>query len=100
VTLPGGRVAYLDFAYPAAFLGLEADSYLHHSTRTAWSRDRVRNNELVALGWRVLPVTFTELKQAPSSVADQVRRCWRVVDFPPQSGGDSTKVSVVHRRRG
>ncbi|HMC08226.1 MAG TPA: type IV toxin-antitoxin system AbiEi family antitoxin domain-containing protein, partial [Actinomycetota bacterium] len=69
VRLPEGRMAYLDLAYPQALLAIEADSYLHHSTLTDWSRDRLRNNELLTLGWRVLPVTFVDLRRSPATVA-------------------------------
>jgi hypothetical protein len=74
VRLPGGRTAYLDFAYPLARLALEADSYLHHSSLTDWSLDRARNSDLVALGWRILAVTYPELEQAPEVIAARVGR--------------------------
>jgi very-short-patch-repair endonuclease/predicted transcriptional regulator of viral defense system len=77
VRLPSGRVARLDFAYPDARLAIEADSYRYHSSLSDWSRDRLRHNELVALGWRVLPLTFAELQTDPIAVADQVARCLR-----------------------
>jgi very-short-patch-repair endonuclease len=64
----------LDFAYPEERLAIEADSYRHHSSLTDWSRDRVRNNELVALGWRILPITVLDLAHRPGHVADQVTR--------------------------
>ena len=72
VRLANGRTAYVDAAFPGARLAIEADSYLYHSTLTAWSRDRSRNNELVALGWRVLPITYQELRDDPGAVADQI----------------------------
>jgi very-short-patch-repair endonuclease len=78
VRLPSGGVARVDFAYPEALLAIEADSYRHHSSPADWSRDRVRNNELVALGWRVLPVTYRDLTADPKKVADQIRRCLSV----------------------
>ncbi|MFN2589661.1 MAG: endonuclease domain-containing protein [Actinomycetota bacterium] len=62
----------MDFAYPAARLVIEADSYRYHSGLTSWSHDRARNNQLVALGWRVLAVTVDDLRRNPTSVADQV----------------------------
>ena len=75
VRLPNGRVARVDFAYPEARLAVEADSYRFHSSRSSWARDRARNNQLVALGWRVLPVTFDDLRDDPRGVAEQVARC-------------------------
>lgn len=80
VRLQTGQRAYVDFAYPEALLAIEADSYRHHSSLAAWSRDRVRNNELVAMGWRVLPVTFRDLTSRPSAVADQIARALAPAD--------------------
>ena len=74
VALPGDRTARIDFAFPDARLALEADSYRHHSSPSDWSRDRARNGELVALGWRVLPVTYREMKMDPAGVADRIGR--------------------------
>jgi very-short-patch-repair endonuclease len=69
-----------DFAYPDALLALEADSYRHHSSLSDWSRDRARNNELVALGWRILPVTFDDLRARPRMIAEQVRSSLAISD--------------------
>jgi very-short-patch-repair endonuclease len=75
IRLPSGRTARVDFAYPEARLVIEADSYRYHAGLTSWSRDRARNNHLIALGWRVLAVTVNELREDPESVAEQVARC-------------------------
>src|SRR6266571_171511 len=75
VRLPSGRFARVDFAYPQARLVVEADSYRYHSSFSAWSRDRVRHNELVALGWRVLPIKFSDIRNDGQAIADQIRRC-------------------------
>jgi very-short-patch-repair endonuclease len=75
IRLPNRGTARVDFAYPEVRLAIEADSYRYHSGLTSWSRDRVRNNQLIALGWRVLAVTVNELREDPTSVADQVARC-------------------------
>jgi very-short-patch-repair endonuclease len=72
VRLPSGRMAYIDAAFPEALLAIEVDSYLHHSTLSDWSRDRARNNELIALGWRVLSITPHQLEVDPSAVVGQV----------------------------
>jgi very-short-patch-repair endonuclease len=73
VALPGGRVVVLDYAYPDELVALEADSYRHHSSRTDWGRDRVRNRLLTAIGWRILPVTWDDLAD-PDPMLDAVRR--------------------------
>jgi very-short-patch-repair endonuclease len=78
IRLADGREKYIDLAYPEALLAVEADSYRWHSSLKDWSEDRARNNELIALGWRVLPVTYHDLRTNPGRVADQVRRCLEV----------------------
>jgi len=74
VPLPGGRRAFLDFAWPDLRLGLEADSYRHHSGRLAWARDHTRNSVLVSLGWRILPVTWDDMVERPDELVALVRR--------------------------
>jgi hypothetical protein len=55
-----GEVAVLDFAWPALKLGLEADSWKHHSKRGDWDHDRTRRNRLTRLGWRILHATWRD----------------------------------------
>jgi very-short-patch-repair endonuclease len=74
VALPGGRRAFLDVAYPEVMLAIEADSYRHHSSRTDWGRDRTRNRLLIALGWRILPVTWDDLVPDPAEVLSMIAR--------------------------
>ena len=64
----------LDIAYPDVRLGIEADSYRHHSSRTDWGRDRTRNRMLTALGWRILPVTWEDLVPTADEVLALVAR--------------------------
>lgn len=73
VILPGGRRVVLDYAYPDDLLALEADSYRHHSSRTDWGRDRIRNRMLAAIGWRVLPVTWDDLAHPAALIGDVSR---------------------------
>lgn len=73
VVLPSGRRVVLDYAYPDDLLALEADSYRHHSSRTDWCRDHVRNRWLMAIGWRILPVTWDDLAE-PGEMIGAVRR--------------------------
>jgi very-short-patch-repair endonuclease len=74
VVLPGGRRIYLDFAWPELLLAIEANSYRHHASRRDWSRDHVRNNAAIALGWRILPVTWTELVESPDLLVALLRQ--------------------------
>ena len=73
VLMPDGGEVFLDFAYPDVLLAIEADSYLWHASLADWQRDRARNNELVALGWSILPITWDLVTRSPAEAARQVR---------------------------
>ena len=73
VALPDGTKAYIDLAYPSHLVGIEADSYRHHSSRLDWARDHTRNAALTAVGWRILPVMWDDLGH-PSDVVALVAR--------------------------
>jgi len=62
----GNVIARVDFAYPDAKLAIEVDGFEPHTELETFQRDRVRQNELVALKWSVLRFTWTEVdKQSP-----------------------------------
>ncbi|HEY2666108.1 MAG TPA: hypothetical protein VGK51_04655, partial [Actinomycetota bacterium] len=74
VLMADGSEVFLDFAYPDVMLAIEADSYLWHASLADWRRDRARNNELVALGWSILPITYDLVVHTPGEAARQVGR--------------------------
>jgi very-short-patch-repair endonuclease len=74
IALPGGTWAFVDLCYPAEKLIIEVDSYTHHSSLPDWEADHLRNQELVELMWRVLPITASEIKRDPGAAAQKVRR--------------------------
>jgi hypothetical protein len=57
VRLPDGTIARLDAAYPEHMVALEADGFAFHRDRTAFDRDRVRQSQLMLLGWSVYRFT-------------------------------------------
>ena len=59
----GRFVGRVDLVWPDRRLILEVDSFRFHSDREAWDRDRERRNALTALGWVVLHVTSTMLRE-------------------------------------
>lgn len=67
-------VGRLDFAYPDARVGIEADGFRYHDSRQAFDAERFRGNELQALGWSILRVTAKHLDEHPEEVAEWVRR--------------------------
>ncbi len=83
VPLPDGTTAVLDAAYPDSKIAIEADSYRYHSSRRAWSHDRIRNRALTALGWLVLPVTDDDLSDRPRDVVAIVTQAREVRTIVP-----------------
>jgi very-short-patch-repair endonuclease len=75
----GGRVRYLDLAWPDARVAVEFDGFVPHSTRRVFDDDRERQNDLVADGWTVFRVTAAMLVRpervfAPISAAIAAKR--------------------------
>lgn len=58
VERPGGRVAFIDLAYPDRRVAIELDGWAEHGVRSAFDADRARGNDLVLAGWRVLRFTW------------------------------------------
>jgi very-short-patch-repair endonuclease len=77
VRLPDGASRFLDFAYPDAWVAIEADSVRWHSGRAAWERDLERRNALTSMGWLVLHVTWQELTHRPQMVVNRVQAALR-----------------------
>ena len=69
----GNFVARVDFCYPEAKLIIEADGFRWHSARRAWQRDRERRNQLTAMGWRVIQVTWEDLVRRPGETVERIR---------------------------
>jgi very-short-patch-repair endonuclease len=59
-----------DFAWPTQRLVAEVDGYRYHSW--AQRRDRQRDRELIALGWRPVRFTYEEVAFEPDRVAGEL----------------------------
>lgn len=68
----GGATFRLDFAWPDSQVALEADGYLFHAGRRAFVDDRARAARLVAAGWRIVPVTWDQVRDAPDELVASV----------------------------
>lgn len=64
----------VDFLWPDARLVVETDGYAHHTTRTAFERDRERDQQLVLAGYTVLRFTYKQVVETSGAVADRLRR--------------------------
>lgn len=65
-------IARIDFAWPEAKVGVEADSFKWHSSPAAFRRDRERSNELTQRGWRLHRVTWWDAIEHPAEVRASV----------------------------
>ena len=67
----------VDFAWRAQRLIVETDGWAAHGTRSAFERDRRRDVDLLAAGWRVLRVSYERLERAPEWVAERIAEALR-----------------------
>jgi very-short-patch-repair endonuclease len=69
----GQFVGVVDFAYPELKYVIEVDGFESHSALREFRHDRVRQNDLIDLGWTVHRFTWTEVDQLSPRVADRIR---------------------------
>jgi hypothetical protein len=63
-------VARLDLAYPDQLVAVPLDGWRYHSTRSVWQRDLAARAHLAAMGWRVVPWTWSDVvHRAPEATA-------------------------------
>jgi len=63
----------IDLCYPEHMLAIEGDGFSFHGGRDAFESDRVRQNDLVLAGWRVLRFTWRQICYQSDWVVGQVR---------------------------
>jgi very-short-patch-repair endonuclease len=64
---------YADMGYREIRLLIEADGFDHHSERRKVGEDLVRQNAMVAAGWRVLRFTWAQVLYQPEMVIAAIR---------------------------
>jgi very-short-patch-repair endonuclease len=75
VAVRGGTFsARIDLGHPELLIALEADSFAHHGTRNALTRDCRRHTNLTVLGWRLLRFSWEDVMLDGDWVAAIVRR--------------------------
>lgn len=74
VTLPRGRRAVVDIAFPGVRLAIEVDGWAFHVDPERFVEGRVRKRALVADGWTVIEVTWEDLVQRPRELLEDIRR--------------------------
>jgi predicted transcriptional regulator of viral defense system len=63
-----------DFVWRAQKLIVETDGNRYHRTRAAFESDRRKDQRLTLAGWRVLRITWRQLKAEPERIAKMIRR--------------------------
>jgi very-short-patch-repair endonuclease len=69
----GPRTAYVDVAFPDRLIAIEVDGRRYHGDDSdRFEDDRIRQNDLVAHGWRVLRFTWRQLTEQPQLVLSRI----------------------------
>ena len=55
----------VDFLWSSQRLVVEVDGFTYHASRAAFERDRLRDAELQAAGYRVIRVTWLQIERRP-----------------------------------
>lgn len=69
-----GREYRIDVAFPEQRVAVEVDGRAFHTDHRSFQRDRTRQNDLVAAGWRVLRFTWEDLTRRPEQVLADISR--------------------------
>jgi very-short-patch-repair endonuclease len=70
----------VDLLWPAQRLVVEVDGFAFHGSRHAFERDRRRDADLVAAGYRVVRFTWRQIAEEPLTVVARLARLLEVAD--------------------
>jgi predicted transcriptional regulator of viral defense system len=73
IAFPDGGGAEADFVYRAQRLLVETDGRDPHTVRKAFTSDRIRDQRLMLLGWRVVRLPWQQVMFEPGDVARTLR---------------------------
>lgn len=74
---PWDGVRRLDFAFPQARLGVEADGRKWHSTGRSFQSDRARDHAALDAGWLLVRLTHADVHRDPDRILRMVARLVR-----------------------
>jgi very-short-patch-repair endonuclease len=66
-----------DAVWPRQRLIAELDGFATHATRAAFEKDRARDRALQVAGWRVVRITWRQLREDPATIAAQLEALLR-----------------------
>jgi hypothetical protein len=82
----------VDFHWRAERLVVEVDGFRYHGTRRAFERDRARDAQLAAAGWRTLRFSHVQVFEHPGAV---IRAVTRSLSTSPPHGWSSRQRHVA-----
>jgi very-short-patch-repair endonuclease len=86
--------ARIDLAHPGLRIALEADSFAHHGTRSALTRDCRRHANLTIRGWRLIRFSWEDVMLDPGWVVKVVSKA-----LEPPHHQSTTSATPVRRTR-
>lgn len=69
-----GSLFEIDLFWEEQRLAIETDGEETHGTRAAFQRDRLRDQLLLAAGYRTARITWRQIEDEPAAVIDRIRR--------------------------
>ena len=78
----GDWAARVDFLWPRHRTVVEADGLVKYDQPDALRVEKLRQERLEELGYRVVRVTWSQLAASPAAVADRIRRAFRLTHAP------------------
>ncbi|MGI3782692.1 MAG: endonuclease domain-containing protein [Janthinobacterium lividum] len=98
----GGRLYFLDVAFPGPGVVVEIDGRLHETDLDVFENDRWRQNDLVLDGWVVLRFTWAMLNHHPETVVEKIRAALAAAQAgrPLTYRGSICREADPHARRG
>lgn len=73
---PGERIRF-DYAWPEVRLDVEVDGFKWHSKEQHLIRDHNRRNSMTMVGWSQLGFTWSQVRNDPEGVGDQILGLYR-----------------------
>jgi hypothetical protein len=80
----GGRWIEADCVWREQRLIVELDSRAFHDTAAAFESDRARDRAATAAGWRVIRITWAQLRDEPSAIARHLRAALEAGGWAPR----------------
>jgi predicted transcriptional regulator of viral defense system len=77
-----GRWVEVDCLWADRRLAVELDGHSTHGTRAAFERDRARDRALNVAGWRVVRITWSQLRDHPRELAADIEALLRAERSP------------------